>query len=76
VRRGGVAAQALEAAGRDVSRGGACFRLRRRPDFDLAYLHWHQAADVCDFALLAHVVRTREDGDGCEVGVAFGAGAP
>ncbi len=66
----------LEAAGRDVSFGGACFRLRRRPDFRLAYLHWHQAADVADFALLARVVRVNEDADGFEVGVAFGEGAP
>jgi hypothetical protein len=66
----------LEAAGRDVSLGGASFRLRRRPEFRLAYLHWHQAADVADFALLARVVRVQESGDGFEVGVAFGEGAP
>ena len=66
----------LEAVGRDVSLGGACFRLRRRPDFRLAYLHWHQAADLADFALLARVVRVNEDGDSVEVGVAFGEGPP
>ncbi|HZY89363.1 MAG TPA: PilZ domain-containing protein, partial [Gemmataceae bacterium] len=74
VQRRAVASAALEAAGRDVSSGGACFRLRRRPDFERAYLHWHRSAEVADFALLARVVRVKEDGDGYEVGVAFGDG--
>jgi hypothetical protein len=74
VQRRAVASAALAAAGRDVSSGGACFRLRRRPDFERAYLHWHCSAEVADFALLARVVRVKEDGDGYEVGVAFGDG--
>jgi hypothetical protein len=74
VGRRGVERAALEANGRDVSSGGACFRLARRPAFHLAYLHWHRSADVADFALLARVVRVKEDGDGYEVGVAFGEG--
>jgi serine/threonine protein kinase len=75
VGRRGVERAALEAAGRDVSLGGASFRLARRPAFHLAYLHWHQSADVADFALLARVARVKEDGDGYEVGVAFGEGS-
>jgi serine/threonine protein kinase len=63
-------AEVLEGVVLNVSVGGACVRVARRPPADMLYLHLHASA-ARDHAILARVSRARETAGGVEVGAVF-----
>jgi serine/threonine protein kinase len=54
--------EVIEGVGRNISVTGINFRTTRQPTADKLYLHWHKAANVAAYALLATVVRVQSAG--------------